>query len=123
MLDWNIPATAALERGRDLLQELNQWAEFRRPGFGGILIGRVADVNDFLMRRPKPLAQLALFQADDEPSSEGHLLSLIIRHTCRLTAAHDAFAFEPPPLTRDHGTLSFTPSPVVIQHDPIMRHA
>jgi hypothetical protein len=106
MLDWNIPATAAMERGRDLLQEVNQWAEFRRPGFGGILIGRVPDVNDFL-----------------GPSSEGHLRRLIIRHTCRLTAAHDAFAFEPPPLTRDHGTLPFTPSPVVIQHDPVVRRA
>ena len=47
----------------------------------------------------------------------------MIPHTFRLTAANDAFAFEPPPLTRDHGALPFTSPIVVIQHDPIMRHA
>jgi hypothetical protein len=66
MLDWNIIATAEPGRDRDLLQELNQLGEFRRPGFRGILIERVADVHQFLISRPEPLAQLALFQADDQ---------------------------------------------------------
>ncbi len=48
MLDWNIIATAESGRDRDLLLELNQLGEFRRPGFRGVLIGRVADVNQFL---------------------------------------------------------------------------
>lgn len=45
MLDWNIIATAEPGRDRDLLQELNQLGDFRRPGFRGDLIGRVADIN------------------------------------------------------------------------------
>jgi hypothetical protein len=48
MLDWNIIATAEPGRDRDLLQELNQLGEFRRPGFRGVLVGRVADVHQFL---------------------------------------------------------------------------
>jgi len=48
MVDWNIIATAQPGRDRDLLQELNQLGDFRRPGFRGVLIGRVADVNHFL---------------------------------------------------------------------------
>jgi tRNA(Ser,Leu) C12 N-acetylase TAN1 len=48
MLDWNVIATSESGRDRDLLHELNQWGEFRRPGFRGVVIGRVADVNDFL---------------------------------------------------------------------------
>jgi len=66
MLNWNIIPSAESGRGRDPLQELNQWGEFRRPGFRGILIGRVADVTDFLISRPEPLGQFALFQADDQ---------------------------------------------------------
>jgi hypothetical protein len=48
MVEWNILATAEPGRDRDLLRELNQWGEFRRPGFRGVLIGHVADVNQFL---------------------------------------------------------------------------
>jgi tRNA(Ser,Leu) C12 N-acetylase TAN1 len=48
MLDWNVVATAEPGRDRDLLRELNQLGEFQRPGFRGVLVGRVADVHQFL---------------------------------------------------------------------------
>jgi hypothetical protein len=35
MLEWNIISTSATGRDRDLPQALNQFGDFRRPGFRG----------------------------------------------------------------------------------------